>query len=56
MTTQYIEPAIGWFSLSLLISGLAQALHRSGFRWWLFGIIAGPLALFILVVFAGRSA
>lgn len=45
---------VGWFSLSLMISGLAQAMNRGGLVWWLFGILTGPLALFCLVVFAGK--
>jgi len=53
MAAELAQPAVGWFSLSLIISGIAQALGRDGFGWWLFGIFTGPLALFCLVL-AGR--
>lgn len=52
---QMIEPAVGWFSLSLIISGLAQAMNRGGGRWWIFGLLTGPVALFCLVALAGRN-
>lgn len=50
MNVEYVEPAVGWFSLSLIIAGLAKALNRNGLLWWILGILTGPLALFILVV------
>ena len=50
MDVDYVEPAVGWFSLSLIISGLAKALNRNGLLWWILGILTGPVALFILVV------
>ncbi len=49
-----VEPVVSWFSLSLIISGIAQSMNRSGFLWWLFAIFTGPVALFFLVVFAGK--
>lgn len=55
MTTEYVEPAVGWFSLSLIIAGLARAYDRNGLLWWAFGILTGPFALFILVVFFGKE-
>jgi len=54
MEQSLVEPVVGWFSLSLIIAGLAQAKNRSGFGWWLFGIITGPIALFCLVVLAPK--
>lgn len=42
-----------WFSLSLIISGIAQGINRSGWLWWFLGFIAGPLALLCLVL-AGK--
>lgn len=45
--------AVTWFSLSLIISGIAQGMNRSGWLWWFFGLIAGPLALLCLVL-AGK--
>ena len=54
MEKEMVEPVVSWFSLSLIISGIAQSMNRSGFGWWLFGIITGPFALFCLVCFAGK--
>lgn len=50
MDVEYVEPVVGWFSLSLIIAGLAKALNRNGLLWWILGILTGPVALFILVV------
>lgn len=41
--------AVGWFTLSLVIAGIAQGKNRSGLGWWLLGVILGPLALLILL-------
>ena len=48
------EFVIGWSTLSLIVSGQAQALNRSGLLWWLFALFTGPFALFCLVV-AGKN-
>ena len=50
MDVEYVEPVVGWFSLSLIIAGLAKAMNRNGLLWWILGILTGPVALFILVV------
>ncbi|HTU93176.1 MAG TPA: hypothetical protein VMF69_24060 [Gemmataceae bacterium] len=42
--------AIGWGTLSLLNAGLAQSKGRSGLLWWLFSLLLGPLATFLIVV------
>jgi hypothetical protein len=42
--------AIGWGTLSLLNAGLAQSKGRSGLIWWLFSLLLGPLATFLIVV------
>jgi hypothetical protein len=42
--------AIGWGTLSLINSGLAQSKGRSGLLWWLFSLFLGPLATFLIVV------
>lgn len=44
------EPVIGWFSLSLIISCLAQAKGRDGGGWWILGLLLGPLALFLVTI------
>ncbi len=41
--------AVGWFTLSLVIAGIAQGKNRSGLGWWLLGLILSPLALLILL-------
>lgn len=42
--------AIGWFTLSLINSGIAQGKSRSGFWWWLISLFIGPLATLIIVL------
>jgi hypothetical protein len=42
--------AVGWFTLSLINAGLAQAKGRSGLNWWLLSLFLGPIATFIIVV------
>jgi hypothetical protein len=43
------EFAVGWFTLSLVIAGIAQGKGRSGLAWWLLGVLLGPIALLILL-------
>ena len=50
MDVEYVEPVVGWFSLSLIIAGLAKAMNRNGLLCSILGILTGPVALFILVV------
>ncbi len=45
-TGQY---AVGWFTLSLINAGLAQAKGRSGLSWWLLSLLLGPLATLLIV-------
>ncbi len=44
------EYAVGWFTLSLINAGLAQAKGRSGLNWWLLSLLLGPVATFLIVV------
>jgi hypothetical protein len=46
-TGQYV---VGWFTLSLVIAGIAQGKNRSGLGWWLLGFVLGPVALVILLI------
>lgn len=46
--------AVGWFTLSLLNAGLAQAKNRSGLLWWLISLVLGPIATFLLVAFCRK--
>jgi hypothetical protein len=45
----HIQVGFGWGTLSLIIAGIAQGKNRSGFAWWLLGLILGPIALVILL-------
>lgn len=46
--------AIGWGTLAMINAGLAQSKDRSGLNWFLLSLLLGPIATFILVVFADR--
>ncbi len=48
-TGQY---AVGWFTLSLINAGLAQAKGRSGLNWWLVSLLLGPVATLLIVASA----
>ncbi len=41
---------VGWGTLSLINSGLAQSKGRSGLIWFLVSLVLGPLATFLIVV------
>lgn len=42
--------AVGWFTLSLLNAGIAQAQSRSGLLWFILSLVFGPLATLALVL------
>jgi hypothetical protein len=42
--------AAGWGTLSLVNAGLAQSKGRSGLLWWLFSLLLGPIATFLIVI------
>jgi hypothetical protein len=42
--------AVGWFTLSLINAGLAQAKGRSGFGWWLASLLLGPICTLLIVL------
>ena len=42
--------AAGWGTLSLVNAGLAQSKARSGLLWWLFSLLLGPIATFLVVI------
>jgi hypothetical protein len=46
-TGQY---AVGWFTLSLINAGLAQAKGRTGLAWWLGSLFLGPLCTLLIVL------
>ena len=47
---------IGWGTLALINAGLAQSKDRSGLAWFLFSLLIGPIATFLLVAFVSRPA
>ncbi len=44
------EYAVGWFTLSFINAGLAQAKGRSGLNWWLISLLLGPVGTFLVVI------
>ena len=48
----YLAPPyfVGWGTLALINSGLAQGKNKSGLLWFLLSIFLGPLATLILVL------
>gem|GEM_PF-1404275 len=44
---------MGWFTLSLINAGLAQATRRSGSGWWVVSLFFGPIATLVLVLTYG---
>ena len=42
--------AAGWGTLSLINAGLAQSKDRRGLLWWVFSLVLGPIATFLIVV------
>lgn len=42
----------GWFTLALVNAGLAEQKNRSRWNWFLLSIILGPIATFLIVVWA----
>ena len=55
--TQYAQPAlyaggyaVGWFTLSLINAGLAQAKGRNGLGWWLGSLFFGPICTLLIVL------
>ncbi len=47
MPAQY---AVGWFTLTLINAGLAQAKGRSGLAWWLASLLLGPIVTLLIVL------
>jgi hypothetical protein len=43
---------VGWGTLSLINTGLAQSKGRSGLLWWLASLFLGPIATLLIVVSA----
>jgi hypothetical protein len=47
---EHAEFFVGWGTLSLINAGLAQSKGRSGLLWWLFSLILGPVATFLIAL------
>jgi hypothetical protein len=47
--TNPAEYAVGWFTLALINSGLAQSKGRSGLNWWIASLFIGPIATLMIV-------
>ena len=47
---EHTDFVTGWGTLSLVNAGLAQGKLRSGLVWWIFSLLLGPLATFLIVV------
>jgi hypothetical protein len=41
---------VGWGTLALINTGLAQSKNRGGLIWFFISLLLGPLATFLLVV------
>lgn len=47
--------ALTYFTLSLIVAGIAQGKNHSGLSWWLISVLlTPPIALFLLVVFGNK--
>jgi len=45
----YVSTGVAWFVLSLINAGLAQGKNRSGWNWWVWSLLLGPVATFLIV-------
>ena len=45
-----------WLTLALVNAGLAQGKGRRGLLWFLFSLLFGPFATFLIVIFPQRRA
>lgn len=43
------EYFVGWGTLALINAALAQGKNRTGFNWFLFSLVLGPVATLILL-------
>lgn len=48
MEQQYV---VGWGTLALINTGIAQGKNRSGLNWFLLSLLLGPLATLLIVLF-----
>ncbi len=43
------EYAVGWFTLAVVVAGIAQGKNRPGLGWFFWSLFFGPIALACLV-------
>jgi hypothetical protein len=53
---EYTGYVVGWGTLALITSGIAQGKNRSGLWWFLLGLLGGPITLFVLLLLRKLSA
>jgi len=53
LTPMYL--ALMWISVAILAGGYARTRNRSAWTWFLLTVIAGPLALLLLVTWPVRT-
>ena len=46
---------VGWGTLALINSGLAQGKGRSGLNWFLASLLLGPIATLLIVLLDARG-
>lgn len=46
--------AVGWGALALINANLAQLKGRSGLAWFIGSLIGGPIATFLLAIWAPK--
>jgi hypothetical protein len=56
MYPQNSEFFVGWGTLALINSGLAQSKNRRGLIWFLVSLLLGPIATLLIVVFEKAPA
>lgn len=54
--SDYVPLGVFWLSLAIVTAGLAEQKHRSRWYWFLWGLLLGPLATALVVVWPSRVA
>lgn len=49
---EYVSPGMFWLALAIITAGLAEQKGRSRWVWFLLGLLLGPLATALVVVWA----
>ncbi|MER7003388.1 hypothetical protein ABT297_10115 [Dactylosporangium sp. NPDC000555] len=51
-----VSGSVFWLTLALVNAGLAQTKNRSGWYWWVWSLLLGPIATALIVVWPPRPA